>query len=246
MPGPAGPYLSQAIFNALIPKEGPKAIPITFDFSAANAYGADFTIASQTGVISIIQCLYVDNSNNPAQLVITIPSLGQVIKCPPNSEGYFPVLSPNSPKFELASTGGVTVTVFFINVPLPALFWGPAQAFSFNGANQLLVSDPQLDATISGGAIKTIEAPITAVNASVVVTGASQLILPVNLARRGFMVIDYTNPCAINPTGAAALGASGSIQIPAGVPYFSPPGGFAGNAIAFIGTAADVNTIYAW
>lgn len=246
MPGPAGPYLSQAIFNALIPKEGPKAIPITFDFSAANAYGADFTIAQQTGVISVIQCLYVDNSNNPDELVISNQALGQAIKIPAYTQGYYPVLSPNSPKFTLASAGGVPVTVFFINVPLPAISWSTSGNFEFNASGDLLVSDPALEALIVGGALTVAPAPSTAVNASLVVSGVSQPMLPVNLARRGFLVIDYTNDCAINPTGAAALGASGSIQIPKGVPYISPPGGFAGNAIAFIGTAADTNTIYTW
>ena len=70
--------------------------------------------------------------------------------------------------------------------------------------------------------------------------GASQLLMPANAARKGFLVqnLDPVNGCWINNLGNAATPAPPSIYIPAGALYFSPPNAAPTGTIAIWGLVA--------
>jgi len=139
---------AQQISNAMIPKEGPVALKAVLDFTGG-AFSAlvDLTQQTQPPVqLSYVQGLYVDNSLSNVILDITNQGTGQKISIQANAQAYVPVLASLPPIFTFNGRNNASpaaqVTVFFINVPMPAIEAGPASisGFSFSGSN-LLVQD---------------------------------------------------------------------------------------------------------
>jgi hypothetical protein len=136
------------IGNATIPAEGPKAIPYALDFSAVQAYGIDVLNLFQNRLLSVIQCVYVDNSNSGSQLILTMTGTQQTIKVPAGAQGYFPVLSPTSGQINAVSLGGVVVKLDLLNVPMSAGVWYPGQNAS--GSSSLYDSSGNLKTVDQG------------------------------------------------------------------------------------------------
>jgi hypothetical protein len=160
-PLPAAPkgtltYLDVPVKNALIPSEGPKAIPFSCDFSGAiSSYGLDLTTQFTRGVISNVQTIYFDNSQNNAVVTLQFDQLGQTLRLPPRKQGYVPVLAPQNPKMVFSCTGGTGVfSGQLLNVPVDAvIFDSTRDSFVFNNAGYLLVSEPYIDALITNNAM---------------------------------------------------------------------------------------------
>jgi hypothetical protein len=107
-----------------IPDEGPKALPLTLDFTAANEYTLDYSSMQQRGFLSLIQTLYVDTQNSDVALTVTIAGGGQVVIAKGRTQGYYPVLVPNPPRFTFsAENAGCLVQVYLINVPIQPGQW---------------------------------------------------------------------------------------------------------------------------
>lgn len=102
-----------------MPPEGPKCIPITLDFSVTDSYALDYSNFGQRGFLSMVQTVWVDNSLNGNTFEIEIPSIGQTVKVPANTQDYFAVMCPNPIKINFNSAGaGVVVKVLLINFPV--------------------------------------------------------------------------------------------------------------------------------
>lgn len=159
----------QTIANALIPAEGPVALKSVLDFTGGK-FSAQVDLTAQTMPpvqLSFVQGLYVDNSASALALNVTNLGTGQVLTVQPNAQAYLPVLASLPPIFNFNCAGNASpscfVTVFFLNVPLPAIEFGAtalAGGFTFNGGN-LLVQDTAaenslaaLAALISAGALQ--------------------------------------------------------------------------------------------
>lgn len=109
--------------NQFVPDEGPKAIPLRLDFSATDTYTLDMQNFEALGNISMIQCIFVDNSDNGNPLVITT-NAGQRIIVKAGTQGYFPVLVSNPVKLTFFSTaGGPIVPLFLLNMPIAGQSW---------------------------------------------------------------------------------------------------------------------------
>lgn len=117
------------IFNGLAPAELPKALPHSFDFSAVSSIHFDLRKARDEAKIAWVQTVYIDNSANAQPISVKSAITNQTVTCPPNCQGYFPVLAAE-PDFILSTTGGVVVLLQFINVMMPASVWN---ASSFGG-----------------------------------------------------------------------------------------------------------------
>lgn len=113
-------------FNNKTPKEGPRYIPMTFDFSSTDTWDVDMMQLQQAGKISTLQAFYVDNSVNTVELTITLGLGGQVIKVQPGYQGYMTALVNNVPKFSVSSPGGVSAIVFALNFPVVNDLWPAA------------------------------------------------------------------------------------------------------------------------
>jgi hypothetical protein len=146
----------QPVFNAAVPKEGPKAIPLVLDFTAVQTIQVDLTQQQQSARISFLQGAFIDNSQNMSPLSIQSGQSQQVVTIPPQSQAFMPLLLPNPPIFNAATLGSAKVTIIVLNVPMDIAVW------SVNGegdvvGGKLQVQDAALEALISGGALKTAD-----------------------------------------------------------------------------------------
>ena len=136
-------------YNAMVPKEGPKVVPVNAQLASNQSVIIDLTQLQQQGKISFIQGLMVDNSQSTAAITITSQAFNQNIVVPAGAQAILPVFVINPPVFIATSTGGKNIPLFFFNIPLPAQVWNQGTGpFSFSG-NNLLVSDPALEALIA-------------------------------------------------------------------------------------------------
>lgn len=148
---PSFSQIIQGISNAMIPKEGPKALPVNLDFSQAASYEIDLSNQQASAQIAFVQGVYIDNLDNTESVTLTVGISGQRIPVGPGKCQYVPLLVPNPPKFVATSAGSAIVRFHFLNVPLP-MGWLDAVAeggFNFDGDGNLLVDMPAFDALIS-------------------------------------------------------------------------------------------------
>jgi hypothetical protein len=101
---PMAPQNVLTAFTMKIPKEGPRYVPLAFDFTQFVTYGVDIMLLKQNGHISSIQGLYIDNSTNTAAVSISTGQ-GQTITVPPGYQAYLPIVLNDNPKFTVTSTG---------------------------------------------------------------------------------------------------------------------------------------------
>jgi len=138
------------VFNAMVPKEGPKCIPLQVNFSQGNSQRVDLTTQQQQGKISFFQSIFVDNSQNSVAIQIENPTAQCTLIVPPSSQGILPLFLGNPPYLNVTTSTDLIIPIFLFNVPLPAQVWSVAGegGFTFDGAN-LLVSDTALEALIA-------------------------------------------------------------------------------------------------
>jgi hypothetical protein len=111
------------VANVVIPKGGPKVIPLRIDFSGVTEWQVDGSQVVERGKIEYIQALWVDNYSNTNPLIIEMNLTNQRIVIPARSQGYVPVLSPNPPKFIFSTQAGPMVYLQFLNVPVQPMIW---------------------------------------------------------------------------------------------------------------------------
>jgi hypothetical protein len=111
------------VTNQMAPPEGPKALPIMLDFSALPLYTLDFGHQQSQGKFSAFQSIYIDNSLNGSSVSMLVNGSGQVITCPANSQGYFPVICQNPISLQFTSAGNVRVNVYLCNFPIAPAVW---------------------------------------------------------------------------------------------------------------------------
>lgn len=109
--------------NQLIPPEGPRALPINLDFSTDASQLLDTSMLMQRAAITIIQCVFIDNSGNPNPLTIDVQDGGQRIVAAPNTQGYYTILVPNPAKLLFTSVLGAGARVFCLNSPVSGSVW---------------------------------------------------------------------------------------------------------------------------
>lgn len=153
-------FLPLDVFNSKVPSEGPKCVPIVVDFTTVTntaAWSLDLTNLVNQAKMSYVQTVFVDNSQNPAQLRIVNAQSNQRIIVPANCQAYVPILQPNPPQLTISSVVavGLTVPLYFLNFPVAPCVWSasnPWGTFTFTGAGYLQTSDVALDAIISNTA----------------------------------------------------------------------------------------------
>ena len=111
--------------NQLVPAEGPKVMPILLNFTNSTAFQLDLTLQEQQAYISMVQTVYIDASAATAEITLTIPGTGQVIKAKAGTQGYYPVLAPVPTRLEFSepTATGDLIPVFLINVPIAGVQW---------------------------------------------------------------------------------------------------------------------------
>lgn len=154
--GQSQSFVNSQAFNGLVPKEGPRAVPIPLlNLTANPSQTFDFLLAQEQTRISMVQCIWVDNRLNTVPLEIVWNGLGMVTRIPARYQGFVSVLVLNPPKFTVNCAGGTTAQLTLLNVPMPAFLWATENVIPNYDANgNLLVSDALLDGAISGNRVQ--------------------------------------------------------------------------------------------
>jgi hypothetical protein len=194
------------VANALVPKEGPKAVSLQIDLTTQTGVIVDFTLAYMQQKLSAVQSAFVDNSGNQFPVTLTVDNPYQNIVCPALAQGSFPLVAAIRPKITVASEGAVVVPVIFLNVPIPAAVW--------------LIGAPAVNTT-----------PTNANAAAIATGGTAVVVFKSGTIKNGGYIV---NPNAateslfvdiVNTPGTAAPGTYGTTtELVAGQAFTVPPG----------------------
>lgn len=94
-------------------QESPNKVSVArdLDFSGPSSYELDFTTVNQDKVFGIIKSMFLDNTDNPSEIVVSVSSTQQKFTIPAFSEGYFSIIAAQQSRVRLDSDGGATSTI---------------------------------------------------------------------------------------------------------------------------------------
>src|SRR5215475_6194048 len=165
------------VSNGYAPAGGPRALPITFDFSITSPQAIDLVQEIEANIINMVQSIYVDNSLNANTLTIIFDQTNQKIVVPATAQGLWPVITPkDAPRLVLSTTpaGGLLVNIILLNVPMPLTAWGP-QSVAVTINNPTYTQTPTVTNAINRGG-------------TIAVGGTSQVLAGANAVRKRLTV----------------------------------------------------------
>jgi hypothetical protein len=111
--------------NAVIPSEGPKAVPVIADFNNDTENILDGEQIVSQGKIAFFQGMYVDNGSNPVPATFIMEGTNQRIIVPANTQGYYSILQTNNPRItvQMQQAANRTLPIIFYNVPIQQHNW---------------------------------------------------------------------------------------------------------------------------
>jgi hypothetical protein len=112
-----------SVSSQCIAPEGPRAVPLNIDFSKSNVYTLNLQNVQARNFISMIQALWIDNSNSASPVTVSFPNTGQSIILASGRQGYFMVLAPNPVSMIFQSAGGVVLNIDLLNFPVTNNDW---------------------------------------------------------------------------------------------------------------------------
>ncbi len=94
-------------------QESPNKVSVAkdLDFTTPASYELDFTTVNQDKVFGIIKSMFLDNTDNPSEIVVSVSSTQQKFTIPAFSEGYFSIIAAQQSRVKLDSDGGATSTI---------------------------------------------------------------------------------------------------------------------------------------
>lgn len=115
-------YLS--VVGQTVPPEGPRGIPLALDFTVTNEYILNLQNVQSRQFFSMLQAVWIDNSQNPSPITVSLPQSGQNIILEAGEQGYVNVLCPNPTLITFSSLGNVKgVFVELLNYPVTNAVW---------------------------------------------------------------------------------------------------------------------------
>ena len=114
--------------NQAPPTEGPRALPVLLDFSAATGNTsiiADLSNLMARTQISMIQTIFIDLSGTDDSISIVAQGTVQVITAKGRTQGYYNMLIPNPAVLQITCTGqpDAAIPIQLINVPIAGAVW---------------------------------------------------------------------------------------------------------------------------
>lgn len=112
------------INNQTAPTEGPRCLPLSFDFSVGDTYLVDLLNLEQQTRVSMIQTIYIDASSTDSQVVFTALGSQQVVTAKGRTQGFYNVLvsNPSQVTFQ-CDDGSAVIPVQLINTPIAGAVW---------------------------------------------------------------------------------------------------------------------------
>lgn len=106
----------------LAPTELPKGMRVAISLDGATDV-AKFDLVEEGEALQLTttQALWIENYDNTANLTVLVDgSFPQVVKCPPQSAGMFPLISSQNVRFEVSgANAAVDVVLIVLNSPQP-------------------------------------------------------------------------------------------------------------------------------
>jgi len=198
----------------VLPLEGSRAIGVNFDFSLGPVAALN-TQVSDIGM-SMVQTMYIDNRNNLSSVSFQIGGSNQFVNCPPQTQGFFPILLMGKASLNIIGTsaGGVLVPVQLINTYVDPMLW--------NAFNPTVTGSVTVNGTV---VIQPLTAAYTDYSGTIAAANVSQQVAPANGVRKRFVIqnpstaalqgIAAAESLFVNFTSAASL-AGGSEEIQPG------------------------------
>lgn len=176
------------------PTSGRVTIPITLDFttSFADSFVADFGQLTAGGVFDYPRTVWVDNSRNPNQLLVTVSQVGQNFPIPPYSVAQVPLYAQPGSTVTFSSLGIATGLVY-------AVFYNTRElAFSYSGFAPI----------IPGFQVESLYPSLTnlTIRSAALVGGVAQDIFPAVAATRMVFFQNIGGDEAFFRIGATAVG----------------------------------------
>lgn len=104
--------------NLLVPPEGPRAIPLLLDFSLSEAYSLNLQNSQELLRVSMIQGVFIDNSQSAANVLVSCPITGQVIVVAPGHQAFKTLFCPYPSQINFFSAGGIVLKFQLTNFPI--------------------------------------------------------------------------------------------------------------------------------
>lgn len=211
------------VANALIPKEGPRCVPFVVPFAQApGPYVIDLQQMVALKRMTVVQSLFVDNSAASTPVTIAVAGSNQEIVCPEGCQGYFPVLTPLTPRFTISSSGSANVNLIFANVPVPSAVWSATSETSIaDEANgPVTPGTPATQSKLAGAiyyASGTAPAPVAGEQQALQIDSSGNLLVNAGLGTALLVPNAYVSALRVTPAfgiGAVSL-ASASTTTPA-------------------------------
>lgn len=115
------------------------------DFSAPADVTLDFTIVNQQLTFGIVRGMFIDNSANPSEVVVSVAGTQMRFTVPANSEGYYKIDANAGSSIEFVTDGGATapVTISLYNYEIPPNVWYRYGAFNKDQALKIEGTQPK-------------------------------------------------------------------------------------------------------
>jgi hypothetical protein len=224
----SGNQTTKRIVNQLMPKGNiAKTLPYVAQTVSGGPDLLDLTYAITNNIIDQIQSVFIDNSKGSATFVLTIQSTGMQVKCPPASQGWFPlfVSHPNGGEFSFTGANHTT-PVFFANIPMPVGVWS-VNAINLSGGG--VGTGPIVFTIATGGTAVEVWNPAP--------SDGAVIVNPLNATESLFVDI-------VNLPTVAAPGTNGTtVELKAGG-AFIVPANFTGIVYAVAATTGHVFSAY--
>jgi hypothetical protein len=111
--------------NMVLPPEGPKAYSFTLDFTAQNVQVLDFLQEIQSGFISFVQGMLIDNTLNANAIIVSTQQINFPLRIPAGKQAYMPLMVTDSAVLTFTTTQnlGLVVPLVITNCPVsPIVF----------------------------------------------------------------------------------------------------------------------------
>lgn len=103
--------------------EGPRILPLlNLDFGQSDNYSLDYSNQMKQGRMSMIQTVYIDNSQNDAAATVILTT-GQQITAKGRTQGYYNCLVQDPFRATFSSPGGALVSFIFLNFQIQPAQW---------------------------------------------------------------------------------------------------------------------------
>lgn len=113
-----------AVQGLQVPKEGPRAIPLLLNFGLTTQFTLNLQNVISRGFISMVQALWIDNSQNSEQIQINFPNTQQTIRLEAGEQGYVNCLCPNPAQLSFSSISGDNgIVIHLLNYPVTNAVW---------------------------------------------------------------------------------------------------------------------------